>query len=124
MAALTADLKTYIDKHPEVSSDAAMDAVVKAAAKQEAGSGNDNDDDGAAGNDKSEKSTQPEAHPDSKAVDKRTKAEKDFERAQRARERELVKAKVTKTHRQRIEEFNQLLANMSEHYDIPRVGPG
>ena len=29
-----------------------------------------------------------------------------------------------KSHRDRIEEFNQYLANMSEHYDIPKVGPG
>ncbi|KAL6496863.1 hypothetical protein OROGR_028792 [Orobanche gracilis] len=36
--------------------------------------------------------------------------------------------KLTKTsnksHRDRIEDFNQYLANMSEHYDIPKVGPG
>ncbi|XP_024995040.1 protein FAM32A-like [Cynara cardunculus var. scolymus] len=29
-----------------------------------------------------------------------------------------------KSHRDRISEFNQYLANMSEHYDIPKVGPG
>lgn len=29
-----------------------------------------------------------------------------------------------KSHRDRIEDFNQYLANMSEHYDIPKVGPG
>lgn len=34
-------------------------------------------------------------------------------------------AKISnKSHRDRIEEFNQYLANMSEHYDIPKVGPG
>ncbi|KAL6496870.1 hypothetical protein OROGR_028799 [Orobanche gracilis] len=36
--------------------------------------------------------------------------------------------KLTKTsnksHRDRIEDFNQYLANMSEHYDIPKAGPG
>lgn len=36
--------------------------------------------------------------------------------------------KLTKTsnksHRDRIQDFNQYLANMSEHYDIPKVGPG
>ncbi|KVH92179.1 protein FAM32A-like [Cynara cardunculus var. scolymus] len=29
-----------------------------------------------------------------------------------------------KSHRDRISDFNQYLANMSEHYDIPKVGPG
>ncbi|KAI3971378.1 hypothetical protein MKX01_008222 [Papaver californicum] len=29
-----------------------------------------------------------------------------------------------KAHRDRIQDFNQYLANMSEHYDIPKVGPG
>ncbi|KAG2259557.1 hypothetical protein Bca4012_055700 [Brassica carinata] len=31
---------------------------------------------------------------------------------------------ANKSHRNRIEDFNQYLANMSEHYDIPKVGPG
>lgn len=29
-----------------------------------------------------------------------------------------------KSHRDRIQEFNQYLADLSEHYDIPKVGPG
>eukprot|EP00262_Sarcandra_glabra_P021412 TRINITY_DN9069_c0_g1_i1.p1 TRINITY_DN9069_c0_g1~~TRINITY_DN9069_c0_g1_i1.p1 ORF type:complete len:152 (-),score=30.24 TRINITY_DN9069_c0_g1_i1:213-668(-) len=29
-----------------------------------------------------------------------------------------------KSHRDRILDFNQYLANLSEHYDIPKVGPG
>ncbi|KAM4113335.1 hypothetical protein ACJW30_05G212700 [Castanea mollissima] len=34
-------------------------------------------------------------------------------------------AKVAnKSHRDKIQDFNQYLANMSEHYDIPKVGPG
>ena len=31
--------------------------------------------------------------------------------------------KANKSHRDRIQDFNQYLANMSEHYDIPKVGP-
>lgn len=31
---------------------------------------------------------------------------------------------ANKSHRDRIQEFNQYLANMTEHYDIPKVGPG
>ncbi|CAL2234536.1 unnamed protein product [Prunus armeniaca] len=29
-----------------------------------------------------------------------------------------------KSHRDRVQEFNHYLANLSEHYDIPKVGPG
>ncbi|XP_020424799.1 protein FAM32A-like isoform X3 [Prunus persica] len=29
-----------------------------------------------------------------------------------------------KSHRDRVQEFNHYLANLSEHHDIPKVGPG
>ncbi|XP_074268058.1 uncharacterized protein LOC141591577 [Silene latifolia] len=29
-----------------------------------------------------------------------------------------------KSHRDRLDDFNQYLADLSEHYDIPKVGPG
>jgi protein FAM32A len=29
-----------------------------------------------------------------------------------------------KSHRERVAEFNTYLQNLSEHYDIPKVGPG
>ncbi|KAK6936847.1 Protein FAM32A [Dillenia turbinata] len=31
---------------------------------------------------------------------------------------------ANKSHRDRIQSFNEYLANLSEHYDIPKVGPG
>ncbi|KMS98334.1 hypothetical protein BVRB_4g093480 [Beta vulgaris subsp. vulgaris] len=34
-------------------------------------------------------------------------------------------AKMSKnSHRDRLDDFNQYLADLSEHYDIPKVGPG
>jgi protein FAM32A len=34
-------------------------------------------------------------------------------------------AKVAnKSYKDRMQDFNQYLANLSEHYDIPKVGPG
>lgn len=53
-----------------------------------------------------------------------TKSERDFQRAQRLREKEMIQKKIAKTHRQRVEEYNTYLGNLSEHNDIPRVGPG
>jgi len=53
-----------------------------------------------------------------------TKAEQEFEEAQKRRAADLITKRIAKTHRQTIEEFNKKMANLSEHYDMPRVGPG
>jgi pyruvate/2-oxoglutarate dehydrogenase complex dihydrolipoamide acyltransferase (E2) component len=56
--------------------------------------------------------------------DHRTPAEKKYhEQKEKLELRRLAKV-ASKSHRQRVEEFNQYLANLSEHYDIPKVGPG
>ncbi|KAG6387867.1 hypothetical protein SASPL_153062 [Salvia splendens] len=53
-----------------------------------------------------------------------TPAERRYmEQRQKIELKRLAKA-AKKSHRDRIEEFNQYLANLSEHYDIPKVGPG
>merc|ERR1712182_37317 len=57
-------------------------------------------------------------------VDRRTKAEKRFDEILTKREVEEVTKAASKTHRERVKEFNEKLAGMSEHYDIPKVGPG
>jgi protein FAM32A len=53
-----------------------------------------------------------------------TKAQRDFQKAQRQRELEQIQKKIAKTHRQRVEEYNAFLGTLTEHNDIPRVGPG
>uniref|UniRef100_A0A1D1XJI5 Protein FAM32A n=1 Tax=Anthurium amnicola TaxID=1678845 RepID=A0A1D1XJI5_9ARAE len=56
--------------------------------------------------------------------DNLTPAEKRYiEQKERIDTHRLAKT-ANKSHRDRIENFNQYLANMSEHYDIPKVGPG
>lgn len=53
-----------------------------------------------------------------------TPAERRYlERWQKIELQRLAKI-AKKSHRDRIQEFNQYLANLSEHYDIPKVGPG
>ncbi|XP_062109914.1 uncharacterized protein LOC133821786 [Humulus lupulus] len=53
-----------------------------------------------------------------------TAAEKRYiEQRERIDNHKLAKT-ANKSHRDRIQDFNQYLANMSEHYDIPKVGPG
>ncbi|KAL5554461.1 hypothetical protein UlMin_041862 [Ulmus minor] len=53
-----------------------------------------------------------------------TPAERRYiEQRERIDDHRLAKT-ANKSHRDRIQDFNQYLANMSEHYDIPKVGPG
>jgi protein FAM32A len=37
---------------------------------------------------------------------------------------ERVAKQAAQSHRDRVAEFNQKLENLSEHHDIPKVGPG
>ncbi|KAL6216885.1 PREDICTED: protein FAM32A-like [Fragaria vesca subsp. vesca] len=56
--------------------------------------------------------------------DHMTPAERRYmEQAERLQAQRLAKM-AKKSHRDRVQEFNQYLANLSEHYDIPKVGPG
>lgn len=53
-----------------------------------------------------------------------TPAERRYlEQCQKIEIQRLTKT-AKKSHRDRIQEFNRYLANLSEHYDIPKVGPG
>jgi protein FAM32A len=56
--------------------------------------------------------------------DHRTPAEKKYHEQKAKLEAQRLVKVASKSHRQRVEEFNQYLANLSEHYDIPKVGPG
>ncbi|KAJ7207384.1 hypothetical protein B0H12DRAFT_1330241 [Mycena haematopus] len=56
--------------------------------------------------------------------DRKTDAERRFEEAQRRRLAERVAKLANKTHKDRVSEFNAHLESLSEHHDIPKVGPG
>ncbi|CAM9770923.1 unnamed protein product [Choristocarpus tenellus] len=49
-----------------------------------------------------------------------TPAQKRFRETQQRREAAQIKQLVSKTHRERVEDFNALLASKTEHNDIPR----
>lgn len=53
-----------------------------------------------------------------------TPAEKRFIQQTQKLELQRLAKMARKSHRDRVQEFNQYLANLSEHYDIPKVGPG
>ncbi|XP_010409728.1 protein FAM32A-like [Corvus cornix cornix] len=54
-------------------------------------------------------------------LDKRTPAQVAFEKMQEKRQMERILKKASKTHKQRVEDFNRHLDTLSEHYDIPKV---
>ncbi|KAI5853699.1 hypothetical protein BZA05DRAFT_394397 [Tricharina praecox] len=54
----------------------------------------------------------------------KTEAERRFEkRKQEQLEKRLAKEGI-KSHKERVEEYNKYLASLSEHHDMPRIGPG
>ncbi|CAI8599716.1 unnamed protein product [Vicia faba] len=56
--------------------------------------------------------------------DRLTPAERRFLQQAEKLELQRVEKMAKRSHRDRIERFNQYLANLSDHYDIPKVGPG
>ncbi|CAH7681671.1 hypothetical protein BY996DRAFT_6909136 [Phakopsora pachyrhizi] len=54
----------------------------------------------------------------------KTEAQKRFEEVQKKRMAEKAKKQALQTHKDRVTAFNQRLEAQSEHFDIPKVGPG
>jgi protein FAM32A len=54
----------------------------------------------------------------------RTKAEQQHEEYMLKREAERMSSTAAKSHRERIQEYNEKLSQLTEHHDIPKVGPG
>ncbi|KAF8782783.1 Protein FAM32A like protein [Argiope bruennichi] len=50
-----------------------------------------------------------------------TKAERAFLLMKEKKQMERILEKASKTHKQRVEEFNHHLDSLTEHYDIPKV---
>lgn len=56
--------------------------------------------------------------------DAKTASERQMEEMRRKRLHERLAKEGVKTHKQRVEELNKYLSNLSEHHDMPRIGPG
>ncbi|RKP13057.1 CGI-144-like protein, partial [Piptocephalis cylindrospora] len=56
-----------------------------------------------------------------KATVHKTDAEQRFEERQKARLMNKVVKIAEKSHKEKVQEFNERLEKMSEHYDIPKV---
>lgn len=55
---------------------------------------------------------------------KKTEAEKRHEEYRRKRLEEKMKKEGVKTHKEKVEELNKYLSGLSEHHDMPKIGPG
>ena len=54
----------------------------------------------------------------------KTEAERRHDELRRKRLEDRLKKEGVKTHKQRVEELNKYLSGLSEHHDMPRIGPG
>ncbi|KAI0123084.1 hypothetical protein BJ170DRAFT_687787 [Xylariales sp. AK1849] len=62
-------------------------------------------------------------------VDYKTETERRHEEFKRKKMLELAKSsssrpELLKTHKERVEELNTYLSKLSEHHDMPKIGPG
>ena len=54
----------------------------------------------------------------------KTEAERRHDEQRRKRLEDRLKKEGVKTHKQRVEELNRYLSGLSEHHDMPKIGPG
>lgn len=54
----------------------------------------------------------------------KTEAEKRHDERRRKRLEERMKREGVKTHKEKVEELNKYLSGLSEHHDMPKIGPG
>ncbi|KAG6356568.1 hypothetical protein INS49_014441 [Diaporthe citri] len=77
--------------------------------------------------DKEEAGEVEEAERDEPPRSNKTEAERRFEEARRKRlleKAETSRPELLKTHKERVEELNTYLSKLSEHHDMPKIGPG
>eukprot|EP00055_Hartaetosiga_balthica_P000106 m.135680 g.135680 ORF g.135680 m.135680 type:complete len:119 (+) comp10136_c0_seq1:55-411(+) len=50
-----------------------------------------------------------------------TEAERNFKKHQSKREAERIKVLASTSHKERVQQMNEYLSTLTEHYDIPKV---
>ncbi|KAK9464790.1 hypothetical protein V1512DRAFT_267455 [Lipomyces arxii] len=53
-----------------------------------------------------------------------TEAERRFEEIQKKRMEKVLEKKALKSHKEEVDEYNKYLSTLSEHNDMPKIGPG
>ncbi|KAK9458673.1 uncharacterized protein V1516DRAFT_129960 [Lipomyces oligophaga] len=57
-------------------------------------------------------------------ADLRTESEKKFDEIKRKRMEKVLSKKASLSHREAVDEYNKYLSSLSEHHDMPKIGPG
>mmetsp|Transcript_13975 Transcript_13975/g.16887 ORF Transcript_13975/g.16887 Transcript_13975/m.16887 type:complete len:117 (-) Transcript_13975:128-478(-) len=68
--------------------------------------------------------TSPTETPKADTADHRTAAEKMYDERHEKMQEKRMNQFASNTHRERVAQFNKYLGNLTEHHDIPKVGPG
>ncbi|KEF55137.1 uncharacterized protein A1O9_08790 [Exophiala aquamarina CBS 119918] len=127
------DNERFQDRSVMLQNLRAEDALIaKEKRKGRLGDWNDDDDDGGGGDDDDAAAGpgQKEGHghghhrDDEAREAVKTDAERRYEEQRRKRLEERLKREGVKTHKERVEELNRYLSSLSEHHDMPRIGPG
>ncbi|KAI0852159.1 DUF1754-domain-containing protein [Daldinia vernicosa] len=74
-------------------------------------------------------SKDPDDGDDGDIVEQKTEAERRYEEANRKKmlkmlEDPKIASEFRKTHKERVEGLNTYLSKLSEHHDMPKIGPG
>lgn len=57
-------------------------------------------------------------------IDARTEAEKAYDARSREQRRRKISEQADLSHKDKVKLFNEKLSRLSEHHDLPKVGPG
>ncbi|KAK8110542.1 uncharacterized protein PG998_006999 [Apiospora kogelbergensis] len=81
------------------------------------------------GSDNDDEKKRRDAEDDARPVEYKTEAERRHEEFQRKKllklsESSSSRPELLKTHKERVEELNTYLSKLSEHHDMPKIGPG
>ncbi|KHO01420.1 uncharacterized protein MAM_00421 [Metarhizium album ARSEF 1941] len=66
---------------------------------------------------------------DDAAVARKTESERKYDEVRKKRLQKMAESsssrpELLKTHKERVEELNTYLSKLSEHHDMPKIGPG
>ncbi|KID87644.1 hypothetical protein MAJ_03384, partial [Metarhizium majus ARSEF 297] len=66
---------------------------------------------------------------DDGAVARKTESERKYDEVRKKRLQKMAESsssrpELLKTHKERVEELNTYLSKLSEHHDMPKIGPG
>ncbi|KAI6362550.1 hypothetical protein MCOR25_006185 [Pyricularia grisea] len=118
--------KVKKNKKKKAEGSKAADKVTELDKALSADKRSDKDADAADGDDEQARAREDEDHA---PLRRKTETEQRFEEAKRKKLLEMAqsaaaKPELLKTHKERVEELNTYLSKLSEHHDMPKIGPG